>query len=455
MKRCIVTWAQSDTPVHLGFWNAMKRLPAQERYVVRGYYRNPTSLYEKYKEEETSWDPVVAPFLVDSQIELVKGRLTLHANIRTQPTAGNPLSGMEVYAGRASAIIGHPKRQVTTVCTATRMPRLLMSTGACTVPNYSKSTAGAKGTAHHVLGALVVEVDDEGRFFSFQITWDDKTQSFTHLDTRYFADRKGTAPPALAIVVGDYHAGREDPEAVAATHEMFELMEPENIIWHDFFDNSARNHHESKSRRHRYAKRFRTVKEEVRYSATQIVENVRKAPYARHRFVRSNHDEALDRWMEEHDDNRDPVNTPYWHDLCARIYAIYDQTGEWSDAWPFEMGELLPHDVLERVHFLKRNEELRLCNVQCGFHYDKGINGSKSGGVQTYRKLGVKSIGGHGHCFHWLDGAMQVGTVSELDHGYNGLPNGWNQGNAVIYADGKRSFLSIIQGHWHINKRGR
>lgn len=451
-RRIVITYAQNDTPVHMPFWNALKRLPASERYVVRGYYRNPTSLYEKYKEEETSWDPVLAPFLVDKPIELVKERLTLHAEIRTQPTAGSPLSSMEVYAGRASAILGHPKRQVRTVATATRMPRMLMTTGAVTVPNYSASTAGAKGLAHHILGALVVEVDDEDRFFCFQVTWDRKTQSFTHLDTRYHEDRKETAPPALAIIQGDFHAGREDPKAVAATREMYAALDPDNVIHHDFFDNSARNHHESKSKRARYAKRFRTVQEEVEYSAKCAEDEVRAAPRAKHRWVRSNHEEALDKWAETHDDEKDPINTPFWHGLCAQLYEVYNRTGEWLDAWPMLMKALLPKDILKQCHFLKINERLRIGDVDCGFHGHKGINGSKGGGVQQYRKLGVKVIIGHVHEFQWMDGAMSVATVSVDDHGYNDLPNGWNKGNAVIYADGKRSLLPIIDGHWRISK---
>jgi hypothetical protein len=449
VKRYVITYCQNDTPVHSGFWAALKHLPAK-KLVVRGFYHNPTSLYEKYKEEETSWAPELSKFLVDEKMEIVPGRLTLHANIRVQPTASNPLSGLEVYAGEASAIIGHTKRAIITVATATRMPRLLISTGACTVANYSHSKAGAKGEAHHVIGASIIEVDDSGRFFAFQISWDHRTKSFTHLDTRYSPDGAAKAPPALALIEGDLHAGKEDPAALAATDEQLALLRPQQVYHHDTFDNNVRNHHEKKRRSVRYALRNAEVKAEVVYSARLVKRRIAAAPWADHRFVRSNHDEALDRWLEEHDGDEDPTNDPYYCALKARLYDHYEEHGVFPDAWPFEMERLGV-----KATFLKRNDETsKVAGINCGFHGDSGINGAR-GNVQQYRKLGVKVIVGHGHYFYWQDGVMMVGHLSVPDHGYNKLPNGWMQGNGAIYADGKRTTLMIIEGHWRINKRGR
>lgn len=447
MKRFVCTWAQNDTPTDPGFWAALLRLPGALR-VVRGYYKNPTSIFEAYEEETHGWAPEVLPFLIEEREELVPGRLTLHGNIRTQPTATNPLSSMEVYAGQASAIFGHPKRALVTVATASRQARLLMTTGACTVANYSRSNAGAKGIAHHILGALVIEVDDQGRFFPFQITWDKKSQSFTHLDKRYTAKGVSKAPRASVCTRGDFHNGKHDMKCVHATREMENVLDVEHVMHHDFFDNSARNHHESRSKRIRYAKRFDLVSEEVESAGHMLAAQVRRTPRAQHHVIRSNHDEALDRWVEEHDDQRDPPNNKYWHELCARLWNDFEQTGTFPDAFPAEMRRLAEdYPELAGVHFLTINEELVILKIAYHFHGHNGVGGTR-GTPASYRKLGVKVVLAHYHYFYIGDGVYVTGHNSVEDHNYNKLPNAWTQGNVMTYADGKRTIMAVIDGAW-------
>lgn len=83
-------------------------------------------------------------------------------DIKTQPTAVNPLSGFETITGSCSAIIGHPKLDLTTIATLQRkLPKILTTTGACTKADYSDTKAGVKGAHHHIYGAFVVEIDGD------------------------------------------------------------------------------------------------------------------------------------------------------------------------------------------------------------------------------------------------------------------------------------------------------
>ena len=50
--------------------------------------------------------------------------------------------------------------------------KILLSTGACTVKNYTDSKSGKKGEFHHMLGFIIVELDGED-FHIRQVNADD------------------------------------------------------------------------------------------------------------------------------------------------------------------------------------------------------------------------------------------------------------------------------------------
>ena len=125
VSRYIVTWAQNATPVNGAFLRALETYAAYwdaHIIVVPGRYRNPTSVFE-YEDEEGDlhWDTRVLPYMMDGRVLLARG-LTVHGDIKIQPTAKRPLSGFEVY-GKTSSIFGHPKIQLRCVPTDTRIPR--------------------------------------------------------------------------------------------------------------------------------------------------------------------------------------------------------------------------------------------------------------------------------------------------------------------------------------------
>lgn len=460
MKTYLITWAQNQTPIHQDFLAALKQ-HAGKLLVVAGHYHNPTSRFEAFADGEAAWAPEVLKHLVDEETVLCPN-LKLFANIRTQPTAGRPLSGLEVYVGKNSAIIGHPKRAFSTVATTTRWPRVLASTGAVTLPNYSKSKAGAKGAAHHVLGALVVEVDTDGAYFIRQITWDAKTGSYTDLDRTYFADRVEDAKPATSLVVGDLHAVKADHDALNATYSQIARLRPQHVCLHDVFDCETRNHH-TKSLRERFALRFGLVKAEVTATAELLAqfESVCRTSGSEIHVVRSNHDEALDRWLDEHDVRSDLTNNPYYHELWSAVHRYYETHRHWPMALSLECShdgtsavDTATRIALSKVDFLEDNESLMLQDVEHGFHGHRGTNGAK-GTTLGYSKLGAKVTLGHEHAPCIVDGVYRAGHVSKDDHGYNKLPNGWLRANVVQYADGKRSLLTILGSRWHGKKRAR
>lgn len=443
--RYLITWAQDATPVHPGFWAAMGQYCAHRRaelVVVAGQYRNPTSRFDE-QFPDAEWAPETHPYLSDERRQLAPN-LCLYGDIRIQPTRPSPLTGKAVFCAGNSAIFGHPSRALDVVPTATRMPRLLMSTSACTIANYSSTNAGKTGEAHHVIGALVVDIDAKGFYFPRHVTWDAKTKSFTDLDTRYYADRVEKAPRAECWMPGDVHVRRwsSDGKAERAARMLYDLLRPKHVVYNDLLDFGIRNHHR-RSSRDQYAGRLLRVEDEMEETCGWLFEQTTWGDHETH-VNRSNHDEAAERWLEEYDERTDPENAGYYHYLkwCER--ETFDATGEYPDILAMEYARLYPD---EPIHFLKRDEELLIRGIQNGFHGDKGVNGSRGSPAQL-AKLGCKINGGHTHTGRIIHGYYGAGVYGSLDHGYNGLPSTWTNSDIVTHADGKRQLIIRIDGRF-------
>ena len=437
MRTYLVTYAQSETKVHAKFWESVLRFQKcndAEVLVIAGRYKNPT---RKTEDDGEWWDEAVTPFVVNGRRRLCPN-LVVYGDVLIQPTASHPLTGFEVFVGKNSGIFGHTKRALEVVPTGTRRPRVLWSTSACTVANYSASKAGAKGAENHVIGAVVVEVDDAGLYLVRHVSAA-RDGSFTDLSTKYTPSGVYEAPPATSIVLGDYHAGREDEDVLEATERLVQEVRPKNIVLHDLLDFDARNHHHARSRRERYKRRFDTVESEVRHAVASIWRVHGWLTSAIIRVVRSNHDEAFDKWLETADIEADPVNAPYYHEMWARAYRE-----GFPDAFAAEAERL---GVPKGTHFLGVDESLVIQDVEHGRHGHLGVNGSR-GTPRAYAKLGSKVSTGHTHVARISDGAFTSGVSAQLDHGYNHLPSGWIHAHILQYADGKRTIVIIVRGKY-------
>lgn len=441
--RYIVTWAQNATPVHRGFLSALQRYPA-ELLVIAGRYKNPTSVWTRKDQNDQWYASELGRFLVESRKQLCPN-LCLYGDVHVRPTAVRPLTGFEVFCGRNSGIFGHPKRALEVVPTATRMPRLLVTTGACTVENYTDSKAGKKGEAHHVLGALVVEIEADGIYHLRHVAAE-RDGSFIDLDRRYTPAGVEPAPPALALALGDVHVGLEDAKVLQATRALIKETQPRHLVLHDVLDFRSRNHHD-KGLRENLAKvreRKRNVRDEVGAAANALHDF---SAWGKHRIwiVRSNHDEALDRWLEEGKPHEDPENAPYYFALWHRMCVYHAKHGRWPN--PFALEAYRLGVERKRVRFLGRDQDVRLKGVSYGFHGDLGINGSR-GTPHAYAKLGVKTVTGHTHTPSIRDGNYTTGVTARLEHGYNRLPSTWLHAHVIQYANGKRAVLAIIHGRY-------
>lgn len=455
-KTYIITAAQNATPVHENFWKclqtARQNLDA-ELLVVALRYKNPTSRWTLSQKNEEVWAKEVQPYLYNARLSLNKN-LVLLGDIKTQPTASDPLSGFESITGSESCIVGHTKLQLRSIAApANKMAKLISTTGACTLPNYTDSKAGKKGEFHHALAALIVEID--GPIFHMRtINYDRKTNSFTDLETRYQTTSAVRAPRPLALVMGDTHVDFVDPLVETATDEMTAVLKPEYKVWHDLLDGYSANPHHGGNPFNAIAKRMASaddVKAEVfraiDYVAKHTPDDIKSV------VVASNHDDFLRRWVVNTDWRGDPTNASFY---LATAFAMVSGTKmgkggtEYPSPFPYWFNSRLGlADNRSKFRCLGGNESFVLGGVELSLHGDRGPNGSR-GSAKNLRRIGVRTIIGHSHSPAIEEGCYQVGTSTRLRLEYNGGPSSWLNTHCLLHADGKRQLIHIINGRWRL-----
>lgn len=453
-QRFLVTAAQNATPVHAGFMKALeacaKHLEA-ELIVIPLRYKNPTSRWTASQENQESWAPEVVKYLCNERKKLNKN-LVLLGDIKVQPTAAEPLMGFDAITHGESGILGHTKLQLRTIPTPQgKLPKLLTTTGACTVANYTDSRAGALGAFHHTLGAVIVEID--GPIFHMRQINGSKTDgSFYDLDKIYGADWvKGgiaDAPRPLALVMGDTHVGSIEPGVQKATDDMIAFFRPENLVWHDLFDGYAINHHHNGNVFQAYAKHQSgkgNVAREVRAACEHVNEHTPAG--CKSTVVASNHDDFLRRWIINEDWREDEENAEFYLQTALQMLRT-TKAGpsgmEVQSPFAYWMGVYTPD-----ARVLGGRESFTLGGIELGLHGDRGPNGVR-GSARNLRRIGVKSIIGHSHSPQINEGCYQVGTSTRLELEYNSGPSSWLNTHCLVYANGKRTLINVIGGEWKL-----
>lgn len=452
-RRIVITAAQNATPVNKTFLATLLgycKTRGAQLIVIPYRYKNPTSMWSEKADHDDWWAPEIVPYLLDRRVDL-NPNLVLLADIKTQPTASAPLQGFETVTGAKSAIIGHPKLALKTVPTPqSRMAKILTSTGAITAKNYIESKAGKKAEHHHTFGACIVELDGK-RFHMRQINAA-RDGSFHDLEYAY-AGAKVRKVPVAALVMGDTHAEFVDPAVIKATFDgpdsIVATLKPKTLVWHDLHDFYSKNHHHRGEVFINYVKHH-TGNDNVRKALEQTFALVdRVTPVGVDNiFVPSNHPDALARWVKESDPKTDPENCVFW----AETFTAMCAGSKWTDTGartidPFAYWAQRMLKTAKQARFPSRSEAVEIEGIDVNHHGDAGPNGSR-GTLKGFTRIGVKSVIGHSHSPGIDEGAYQVGHNSRGNLEYQRGPSSWLPADCVIYANGKRSLLFIIDGEW-------
>lgn len=452
VSRYIVTTAQNATPVDKNFWQSIIKCAehySAEIIVIPSRYKNPTSQWTTDLNDHEWWDAPVLPFLVKGNIALHKALMIV--NTKVQFTASNPLASMETLTGDKSGIVGHPRVAQKSVATPqNKHPKMMYTTGACTVENYTDTKAGHIGRFNHSFGALLVECADD-RFHVRQLSAM-KNGSFCDLNMEFTPDGCATAKRPLGLVMGDTHWCKIDPKVKAATFDrggMIDFLRPRNLFWHDLLDQYARNHHHKNNWIVDY-KKNRTGQDNLTQEIHDTLDGlINSTPSdCNSLVVSSNHDRALARWLLEANFKTDPINARLYLKLSAMMID-YLEKNDFKGIDPFILyAREYVQNSDKKIVFLEGDESFMLNGVEHCLHGDIGTNGSR-GTTRNLSRIGVKVTKGHSHTAEIIDGCYSVGkSTGKLE--YEAGPSSHSNTHCVQYYNGKRALITIINGKWKI-----
>lgn len=454
-SKFLVTSAQNNTPVHHAFLENLKSYANHigAQLIVFPFIYNKNGFQNGEGSDSIWYDPEVLPFMQNESIWIGAGSKVAAMAYNILPTAKAPLSGLREAIGSAEAMIV-PHATIAHECVPVlgaqhgRVVPQLYSTGTVTQRNYINQAAGNKANNRHNFGALIVEFNAYGQFWVRQLETNE-TGEFQDLRNRVLFDHAGIPFVADQNVVvlnyGDIHAEKSDSFVANAQWgklggSMLDYLRPQYQMAHDLLDFEALNHHNRDNHYHMAKNQYsgRTVHDDL--SDVAKILNTMSRDWSQTIVVRSNHDDALDRWLADakYEPRKDPANALTYYGLQVEAYTAI-KTGRHFDALPIALTMETGFD--SEATFLRASQSFIVGGVELGEHGHSGINGSRGSPKQF---SGTKCTTGHTHSSSIYGGCYTAGVSGKLAMGYNetGASN-WVHASVVQYPTGFRSIVHL------------
>jgi hypothetical protein len=434
VKKYVITCAQNATLINEDFLKSLHnycRYHEAQLIIIPFTYGNIT--------KGNDWfDSKLEPFLLTDEMVL-NSNLKIMAHYKSLPTAINPLGGSttKIITGDSSGIFPHPQVSL-----------------LITLPNYSKTKTGYNGVFNHTYGAISVTIKDDSIFHQRHILAGEDG-SFYDLDKLYKPNFKiKENQEILAIATGDEHVDWIDENVVKATYtdedSIINTLHPKSIFRHDTLDFYSRNHHHRGNFLTNFAKHHCTTDDvtitDIESELQRCIDFINNTTptYATSYIVQSNHNDALTRWLGEAEFREDPQNAILFLKLNLAMLENVEMTDSGvKTVSPFEYWARGKTNAI----FLERDKSHRVKDIEMSYHGDQGVNGAR-GSAMSFAQIGTKSIIGHSHTPCINKGVWQVGTSSRLKLEYTHGPSSWLHTHCIVYPNGKRALINIIDGEW-------
>lgn len=464
----VFTCAQNNTdliPEH--WWKALMNLVDHyeaELHVSRFTYNKASYGKNSVKPGTTKltdtrdlfYAPEIEPYISDEDIQITDDLVWL-GSVSLQPTAVNPIAGWQNHTRHASCILPHTKLAMESVPTMKSDPaKFIFTTGSVTQRNYIQKGAGQKADFHHVFGALLVEVDENGDWWARQLNFD-KNGTLYDLTNRFTAEGV-TSCTVEAITHGDIHGYKMDTavcDTVFRDGGMLDTLHPQHQFFHDIIDFMPRNHHNRRD--------FQFVNDMRRDGTERVLDEFRFVSdwfmrhcvrnWCRSHIVVSNHDQAIDTWLADRSNLDDPANVRDWLQLNHER-AVY---GPGYHAFARSMDRFMHgarmslrghrYATLSLPRIIKEDQSFKILGqIEAGLHGHLGPNGAR-GTPRNLRTAG-KANTGHTHSAGIVEGVYTAGVLGKLDMGYNRGLSSWSHSSIITYANGKRTIVTHRAGKW-------
>jgi hypothetical protein len=471
-KSYIFTGAQNDALLHEEFWVNVQAYAAYlNAEIIVGPWTYETQWWAENDPQARTYAPELIPHLCFGQMK-IGTNFMFAGEMNTLPTASAPISDLVTYSRGRWAVFPHAKRQLKSVPSTDPAVQAhqVMTTGAVTRPKIIPRKAGVKSIFHQVIGATVVQFDRDGDVFCRQITAGEDG-AFYDLDRRVADAEVTTGHRARALTCADIHVRKLDQancratfgwdmsngtwdqaELPAVKHSLIGLLNPENVVVHDVFDNEARNHHHVHDNAYSYEMAFRgreSVEGEVFQCGSFLgflASEDRKVIVAE-----GNHDIALEKYVREGRYRNDGTNIRFGLKLeDAYLGYVEERSTAIDTGQPVPRFSLLEYairqkmDLGQKVEWCHDGYSYLIDGIEVGNHGFRGANGAK-GTVAGFARVGRKMSIGDKHSPEILDGVYVAGAMN-LRHGYNKGASGWAVTHTIQYQDGKRSLITLQNG---------
>lgn len=386
-------------------------------------------------------DSSVAPYLLTKNTPFNNSLLFLDQ--RLNPSTLDHVAGFDAVANaRGSLVLATPRHRFKSVARSLKhsdSPRGIWCTGSISIPSYVSNKAGLKAEELHKMGALVISIENEEVFHIRQLSISD--DGLYDLDWKYTETIRMSSIPS-ALVLGDLHPPFTNQGVLEATKQLISELSPNHVVYHDVFDAATISHHvEGKSiTKAKIFKEMKTLKDEIDLT-WNILDSIRKShPLATHSIVRSNHDEHLDRYLEEGRYLKDYIN----HDTAIDIIKLKKDGYHTLEA---ALSLAAGFDTMN-FDYLNRVDTLTISGIECANHGDYGANGGKGSTSQHGLAFNGKVVTGHSHSSEiGVYGNYIVGTMTDLSLPYtnDSGTSGWLNTHVIIYPDGNMTHIHLIK----------
>jgi hypothetical protein len=434
-KRFVITTACSGAKVSRDFLKSIK--------TYCKFQNAELIILPSFTEKITNFDPILRNENVClNNIDLNTNVFLL--GIKNKTTKADPISGLPRLGRRNGTFISpSPKQRLKYIATGHKtLPHALMTTGAITIPSYPhkhviRDLQSIIAESDHVMGAVIVEIESDDIFHFRQIQADNNGQ-FADMGYLYTPRRKVRYAPC-AMVLGDWHSGKTCAKVKKASLDITGKLGIKEWIMHDVYDSHSANHHE-KGKLLLLSQKANVgelnLNKELMHLAldlTSLSRFVNKIT-----IVKSNHDEFLERYLDSGAWMKHPYNTEICIELAAAML---------KDINPVKYAVDKFSNNAKKLNWLNRDESYKIAGIECGAHGDKGSNGTR-GNITSMENAYGDVVYGHTHTPEILRGAWCVGTSTFPYPDYGTGPSSWMNTHCLIYPNGQRQLVNIIEGKY-------
>ncbi len=442
-KTYVVTGAQYDGKLNKDFFEGLEKYCEEnngELLIV--------PMRGKNKEEDLLDPKLLEQKVIDGDYSLNRKLAIQDFNIR--PNQIDPLTGLSRFVqADKTAIIAAPKVRLQVVPNSKmKLPKVLMTTGAVTLPNYIDRTDPSDlkydhrinhiAERDHTYGAIVVEVENSQKYHFRHLT-SLKNGVFYDLCEKYDGKKEPVMERPPAMVLGDWHSGDTNEKVREETYHMLERYNPKAVFLHDIFNGHSINHWNKGKLVDMYRNKHRmSLSEEIELVANDLEQFVEHAPDTKFYVVYSNHDDRLFRYLNEGEFARETHALNLEDSLELALKCLKDKN-------PLEEGVAKYMKNMKNIKFLGKNDDFKKLGWQLANHGHLGAHGARAS-RRSIENANGKSITMHSHVPLIFRNVYVGGTSTNIDLEYNDGYSGWMNTHVFLYDNGKPQLVNIIDG---------